>query len=70
MLVFFVVSPQLFVSQRKAYCNGITVQVVSTLAITYLQSSFSGTYKCGIEYDGAIVHSETTKLVVGGWLLF
>ncbi|KAL5252519.1 hypothetical protein ACHWQZ_G015335 [Mnemiopsis leidyi] len=47
-----------------------TSEVVSTLAIAYMQSSLSGQYKCGINYGGDIIYSTATSINVAGILYF
>ena len=43
-----------------------SLQVKSTLAVAYMQSTLSGEYKCGINYGGAIIYSTATTINVAG----
>jgi len=42
------------------------VQVQSVLLLSYVQSTMSGTYRCGLNYNGPIVYSGTVSIVVAG----
>ena len=44
------------------------LQVRSTLTVSYMQSTYSGEYKCGVNYGGAIIYSTATTINVAGKL--